>query len=135
MTVEFVVSELIPVSAEELYHAWMDSEAHSLMTGGKAVVSAEIGGEFQAWDGYIQGKNLELDAPRRIVQNWRTQDFEESDPDSTLEIVFLTQGGNTLVAITHTGLPADGMKYQQGWIDSYFRPMQDYYSRLGLNSD
>lgn len=128
MTVEFVISELIPASPAVLYNAWLDSESHTLMTGGKAKTSHLVKGEFQAWDGYIWGKNLELDPPHRIVQNWRTQDFLDRDPDSMIEITFLLQGDQTLISIKHTMLPTDGMKYKQGWIDSYFTPIKAYFS-------
>ena len=129
MTIEFRISDLIPAPPEKIYHSWLDSESHSLMTGGKAEVSDKIGGEFSAWDGYISGKNLELNPPLRIMQTWRTSEFEETDPDSILEITFILEGKETRVTIRHTELPEHGMQYQQGWIDAYFTPMKKYFTK------
>ena len=127
MSVEFRISDLISAPPEELYDAWLDSEIHSKMTGGKAEVSDQIGGMFSAWDGYIKGENLELNPPLRILQKWRTTDFEDEDPDSLVEITFIAEGKKTRITIRHTELPPHGMKYQQGWIDAYFIPMKRYW--------
>ena len=92
-----------------------------------AQISDQVAGKFSAWDGYISGKNLELNNPIRIMQAWRTTEFEESDPDSLLEITFVTEGKGTRVTIRHSELPEHGMQYQQGWIDAYFNPMKEYF--------
>jgi uncharacterized protein YndB with AHSA1/START domain len=127
MSIEFEVSEVIPASPQEIYFAWLDSEEHTNMTGGEAHVSANIGEAFDAWDGYIHGKNLELEYPKRILQLWRTTEFERTDVDSRLEILLVPEGDGTRVTIRHSELPEHGMQYYQGWIDAYFLPMIDYF--------
>ncbi len=127
MAIEFEVSELIPATRESIYDAWLNSSGHSKMTGSPANVSAIEGGAFDAWDGYISGKNVELESPSRIVQKWRTVEFEDSDEDSSLEITFEPEGNGTRVTIRHTNLPGHGMQYRQGWIDAYFTPMKEYF--------
>jgi activator of HSP90 ATPase len=97
------------------------------MTGSPADVSSVVGESFEAWDGYITGKNLELEYPKRIFQQWRTVEFDDSDEDSYLEILFEAEGTGTRVTIIHTNLPDHGMQYRQGWIDAYFVPMQEYF--------
>jgi activator of HSP90 ATPase len=99
------------------------------MTGGQAKVSTVKGEKFRAWDGCITGQNLELDPPRRILQRWRTSDFEETDEGSLLELLFAAGGSGTRLTIYHSNLPAHGMQYQQGWIDAYFNPMKAYFGR------
>jgi activator of HSP90 ATPase len=128
MSIAFEVSEVFPAPQEVLYSAWLSSEEHSQMTGSLAIVSANVGDSFEAWDGYIQGKNLELERPSRILQSWRTTEFEESDEDSLLEIMFEKDGSGTKITIRHSALPEHGMQYQQGWIDSYFSPMKEYFA-------
>jgi len=127
MSVEFEISTRIAVAPETLYHAWLDSAEHSAMTGGAANVNAEPGAAFTAWDDYIAGQNLELIPNHRIVQAWRTHEFAESDPDSRIEIQFDAQEGGTKVTLRHSGLPEDGMKYKQGWVEAYFEPMKAYF--------
>ncbi len=129
MQIQFEVSAVIPSDPEILYGAWLDSELHSAMTGAEADVSAEVGGSFSAWDGYIEGENLELVPGRRILQAWRTVEFAPEEPNSTLEILFEPAEHGTKITIHHTQLPAHGMQYKQGWIDSYFEPMRLYFGQ------
>lgn len=127
--IKFEIADVIPAPPEMVYAAWLNEEEHSKMTGGYAKVSPLIGEKFEAWDGYIQGKNLELDAPKRILQSWRTNEFKETDNDSRLEILFGDIDEGTLVTIIHSQLPEHGMQYKQGWIDAYFNPMKEYFGR------
>jgi len=127
MKVEFEVSGFIPASPDKVYSAWLDSDEHSAMTGGFAQITDHVGGNFEAWDGYIRGKNLELVQASRILQLWRTNEFEDSEEDSLLEILFESATEGTRITIRHTQLPSHGMQYKQGWKDSYFSPMKAYF--------
>jgi hypothetical protein len=88
MRIEFEVSELIAATQESIYEAWLNSTGHSKMTGSPANVSDAEGEAFDAWDGYISGKNIELKSPGRIFQRWRTVEFDDTEEDSLLEILF-----------------------------------------------
>lgn len=127
MALKFEVSTTLPRSPKEVYDAWLDSKSHSKMTGAKAKVSAKVGGTFQAWDGYISGKNLKLEPGKRIVQSWRTVEFDDSEEDSQIEITFEPAKKGTKLTLRHTNLPAHGEQYRQGWVDSYFDPMKSYF--------
>jgi activator of HSP90 ATPase len=129
MSIKFEVSDVIPAPADVIYAAWLDSGEHSRMTGGQARVSAKVGEAFEAWDGYIQGVNLELEFGKRILQNWRTRDFDESDRDSVVEVLLDPEGEETRVTIRHSTLPEHGMQYRQGWIDAYFTPMKEFFGK------
>ncbi len=128
MHVEFEVSERFSVSPELLYKAWLNSTEHTAMTGGRATASDNVGGKFSAWDGYISGENVALHGGKRILQSWRTTEFDPDAPDSILEILFDADGNGAHVTIRHKRLPEDGMKYKQGWVDYYFEPMKEYFS-------
>ncbi len=130
MAIEFVVSTLLPATPEEVYNAWLSSKGHAAMTGSAASVSAEVGGEFDAWDGYIHGKNLALVPNKRIVQSWRTSEFSKDEPDSRIEITLEPAGESTKLTLRHTGLPPHGGQYESGWVESYFDPMKEYFSSM-----
>ena len=127
MVKKFTVSEWFPALPEEIYLAWLDSNGHSQMTGSPARISSQVGVRFEAWDGYIFGKNLELEPGKRILQTWRTTEFDPSEQDSLVEIVFEPVLNGTTVTINHSNLPAHGSQYQQGWVDFYFQPMKEYF--------
>lgn len=124
------LSITLPVKAEKLYKAWLDSKQHSLFTGASAKASAKVNGKHSAWDGYISGKNIELKAGKKIVQSWRTTEFVEGAPDSILEVSFSEKAGKTKLDIYHHNLQkGDAKKYKQGWKDFYFTPMKHYFTK------
>ncbi len=129
MDYEFSVSDVLPAAPQAVYEAWLSSEEHAAMTGGEAQIDPAIGGEFTAWDGYIRGRTLELEPNRRIVQSWRTTDFDAADLDSEIEVVLEPCPEGTRITLNHRRIPAGQSGYEQGWRDNYFDPMRDYFSR------
>lgn len=113
---------------EQLYSDWLSSEGHQQITGGAAHCSNEPGVPFTAWDGYIEGVNLELETNKRIVQSWRTSEFSTEEEDSQIEILLEATDGGVTFTLNHSNIPAgDGEKYKQGWEEHYLAPMQEYY--------
>lgn len=122
------MSITLPVTANDLYEAWLDSKKHTAFTGGDAQISPKVNGEFTAWDEYIIGKNLELKPGKFIKQSWRTMEFKKEDPDSVLELTFEEKKGKTTLNLYHYNLQkGDGKKYGKGWEDHYFKPMKAYF--------
>src|SRR5579859_121560 len=129
MAYQYTLTTVIPATARDIYDAWLDSVAHSKMTGGQATASAEPGAEFVAWDGYITGRNLELIPGERIVQAWRTTRFPEDHEDSIVTLTFEERDGGTLMTLSHSNVPEGHLGYEQGgWQKSYFEPMIAYFS-------
>ncbi len=126
----FTVTTTLPASPEEIFSAWLSSEGHSQMTGSQAEVQDGSGGTFSAWDGYIWGKTLEMEAHRRILQSWRTSEFPKGSPDSRVEILLEESVDGTEVTLIHTDIPdGQGNGYKKGWQDHYFTPMRAYFSK------
>jgi activator of HSP90 ATPase len=118
----------LPATAKDIFNAWLSSQGHTAMTGSPAKVDGKVGGAFKAWDGYIFGKTLELESPRRIVQAWRTSEFPEEAPDSRVEILLQEVKKGTKLTLIHSDMPEDQVEsYKQGWEDFYFKPMQEYF--------
>jgi len=127
---EFTLKTKIEATAELIYNAWLSSDGHTDMTGGTAIISDKIGDKFTAWDGYIEGENIELESYKRILQSWRTSQFEKHEEDSHLEILLNEIDGKTELILIHTNVPESGEHYIKGWDNHYFRPMKDYFSKL-----
>lgn len=98
------------------------------MTGSPAKVEPREGGKFSAWDGYITGRTLRMIPDARIEQAWRTGEFAEDDPDSTVVLTFKSTRGGTKLTLTHSGIPeGQADSYKAGWEEWYFAPMRDYF--------
>ena len=130
MPVQFEISIILPATPREVYSAWMSSNKHGLMTGGKVSIKPLTGTDFSAWDGYITGVNLELVPFKKIVQLWRTTDFEATDPDSRLEIHLEENGNGCELRLIHSDIPDHQPDYEQGWKEHYFEPMKAYFDQL-----
>jgi uncharacterized protein YndB with AHSA1/START domain len=129
MPYTFTLTTTIPASAQDIYDAWLDSLAHSEMTGGEANMSDEIGAEVSAWDGYISGRNLELVPGERIVQSWRSSKFADEHEDSIITITLQEVDGGTLLTLEHSNVPDEQRSYEEGgWQENYFEPMVAFFA-------
>ena len=128
MSEELDLSVLLPASPEQVYIAWLDSQAHAAFTGSPADIDPREGGAFTAWDNYIQGRTLVLEPNLRIFQSWRTTEFPADAPDSFLELLLTPEKDGTRLILRHTSIP-DGQsgQYREGWEEYYFKPMLAYF--------
>lgn len=114
----------------EIYDAFLNAQKHSAFTGAKATCERKVGGKFTAWDGYISGRNLELQNGRRILQEWQTTEWPEGYPPSILEFTFKVKGEGTEVSMVHSKVPEmQAENYRQGWIDYYWTPLKEYFQK------
>jgi uncharacterized protein YndB with AHSA1/START domain len=112
---------------ETIYRVWLDAAHHAAFTGSPATSDPRPGGIFSAWDGYIQGRHLELVESERIVQSWRAADFPPGSPDSRLEIRLTPESGGTRLELRHTSVPKkNAASYAEGWHEHYWRPLRAY---------
>jgi activator of HSP90 ATPase len=81
-----LITSILDTNADFLYKFFLDSKLHTEITGSKAIIDNKIGDHFTAWDGYIKGEIVSLDKNKKIIQKWRTTDFNKNDKDSILEI-------------------------------------------------
>ena len=114
-------------SAHSVFEALMDSKKHAKFTGGAATISRKVGGKFSVFDGYATGKNLELIPDEKIVQTWRTSEWNEEEDSQVVFEIVPSKSGCTLT-FTHTNVPKEQYSaIKQGWIDFYWVPMKKMF--------
>jgi uncharacterized protein YndB with AHSA1/START domain len=129
-TTTIIQKVVIPATPEEVYDAFMDARKHSEFTGATATCDPTVGGKFTAWDGYISGRNLELQKGKRIVQEWSTVEWPKGYPPSALELTFRKVKDGTEVRMVHSHVPEEQAdEYRQGWIDNYWDLLKDYFQK------
>ena len=110
----------------QVYEALMDSSKHAKFTGAQASISRQAGGAFTAYDGGLQGRNLEVVPDSKIVQEWHCQEEGwPADHYSRLTIALTEVPGGTRLRMTHRGVPdacVDGIK--SGWHTEYWDKMK-----------
>ncbi|HXX87528.1 MAG TPA: SRPBCC domain-containing protein [Candidatus Acidoferrum sp.] len=121
---------LIPASPDEVYDAFMDAKKHSAFTSSKATSDPRVGGEFTAWDGYITGKNLELEKGKKIVQEWSNTDFPDNFPPSKLELTFKKTAKGTQISMIHSNVPSEQAdELLEGWTEFYWKPLKEFFEK------
>ncbi|MBI4163662.1 MAG: SRPBCC domain-containing protein [Candidatus Aenigmarchaeota archaeon] len=111
-------------SPGKVYQALMNSKLHSKFTGSKAKMSNKVGGKFSAYDGYIEGVNLELVKYKKIVQKWRGGDWPR-DHYSVVTFSLKQIKSGTKLTFTQIGVPQEHAKaISDGWHEHYWEPMK-----------
>lgn len=122
----------LPAKPAQIYKAFLQAKTHAAFTGAGATCDARVGGEFTAYDGYIWGKILELDEGRKIVQEWQTTEWPAEAPPSIAEFTLREKEGGTELKMVQCEVPVEQVEsYRQGWIDYYWEPLKEYFSRSG----
>ena len=111
-----------------LYDLIMNPKKHSAFTDAAAQISQQIGGKYSAYDGYIEGENLELIPGKKIVQTWRAMEDKWPDGEnSIIEFVFVENDHGTELQFTHKDIPhAVKSDFNKGWVEHYWEPMKAY---------
>lgn len=128
---QILISLTFNTNAAFLYKFFLDSKLHTEVTESKAIINNKIGGSFTAWDGYIKGEIVSLEKNKKIVQKWRTTEFNETDQDSILEITIEEIDKNKAkLILKHSGIP-DGTEeeYKKGWKEYYIQPLKEFIKK------
>lgn len=111
-------------SPRAVYEALTDPRQHAKFTGAKASISKKIGGKFTAYDGYIEGVNLELVPDEKIVQSWRGSDWPKGYY-SRATFSLRKVGNGTRLTFVQIKVPEEQYEsISKGWHDYYWKPMK-----------
>lgn len=130
---EYTVIEqevLLPGTPEAVFEAYTDPSEHAEFTGSSSSGEAKVGSEFTAWDGYIIGRYTGMVKGKKITHEWKTTEWPDGYPPSTVKIILSAKGGKTLLVMTHTRVPKEqAEEYRRGWTEFYWEPLERYMSK------
>jgi activator of HSP90 ATPase len=107
----------------------MDSRKHARFTQAKARISRKVGGKICAFDGHVDGTNLELVPDKKIVQSWRGSDWPKGHYSRATFLLKKAKSGTRLV-FTQSGVPEDQYHpISQGWRDYYWGPIKAFLKK------
>jgi len=113
---------------QKVYDLIMDQKKHAAFTGSNVIMSKEIKGKFDVFDGYCQGYNIELIEGKKIVQAWNFQ--EEGWPEDHYSICtfqFKPEGNKTQLNFSQLGVPDNKVReIKDGWKHFYWNPMKNF---------
>jgi uncharacterized protein YndB with AHSA1/START domain len=86
-------------------------------------ISREVGGAFSLFGGYVSGRHVELVPNERIVQAWRTGNWNPG-VFSIVKFELTEQGSGTKLVLDHRGFPdGDAQHLAEGWKVNYWEPL------------
>lgn len=119
-TVSFTTKEKFVCHAADIFMCLVDPNRVKAYAGSDAVVSNEVGGKFKLFGGYVEGENVEVNFPKKLVQKWRFNKWAEGHY-STVMIEFEESGGKTHLTLTQTGIPEDDKEHtESGWDTNFW---------------
>ena len=118
---------IINATPDEIYTALTNPFTIELWSGEEAIMSIEPGSEFSLFDGSIEGRNLEFETNKKIVQEWYFGDEEEAPSIVTIKLHAHPEG--TSVELRHTNIPDEAYEdITEGWNEVYFAALDDFFA-------
>jgi activator of HSP90 ATPase len=121
---------VLPASAEALFDMYLDPNGHQAITGAPVVIGSEKGARFEAFNGSLTGKIIDVVRPWLIVQFWRSTEFKDTDPDSILILFFTQEGDQGRIDLIHLDVPDQDFEgVTRGWEQYYWKPWRAHLKR------
>ena len=116
---------ILSATPEEVFAALTNPATIQLWSGDPAVMSTEPGSEFSLWEGNIEGKNLEFEKDKKIVQQWY---FGDQEQESIVTIKLFPDRNKTSLELKHTNIPDDDYdNIVDGWNNVYLGSLIEFY--------
>lgn len=118
---------IINATPEELYIALTNPFTIQLWSGEVATMSTEPESEFSIFDGSIEGRNIEFEEGKKIVQEWYFGD--DTDTPSIVTIKMHEHGEATSMEVRHTNIPDEAYEdITEGWNDVYIAALEEFFN-------
>jgi uncharacterized protein YndB with AHSA1/START domain len=115
----------IKAPVARVWKALTDPKDIEAWGGGPVKMSARPGSTFSLWGGDIHGKNITVDPPTKLIQEWYGGDWDKPSI-ATFRLVSLN-ATTTKLTLLHVDVPADERKnFADGWRDYYLGPLKEY---------
>jgi uncharacterized protein YndB with AHSA1/START domain len=109
---------LIDASPEEVWEALTNPELMAQWSGQRAEYAANVGSPYKLFDDYVVGEIVEADAPSRLTQTWKPNDWTVED--SIVSFTLTPVEGGTRVDLVHENVdPGDYEGTNKGWDEFY----------------
>lgn len=109
---------LIDAPPEEVWAALTDPEMIVAWSGQPAEFDATVGSPYKMWGEYVTGEIVEADAPNRLAQTWKPNDWTVED--SVVSFTLTPIDGGTRVDLVHENVqPEDFDGTNKGWDEFY----------------
>jgi uncharacterized protein YndB with AHSA1/START domain len=116
-----------PVPPERVYELLTNGAKFGEATGQPGKGGGAPGAYFSLFDGWVQGRQIELVPSERIVQAWR---FTDWDPGvySIVRFTLFREGDGTRLVLDQDAVPEAFIEHvRTNWPGFYLEPMEKYF--------
>ncbi|MCB1319283.1 MAG: SRPBCC domain-containing protein [Leptospiraceae bacterium] len=121
------IEQEIQLSAETdlVFDALTSSRSFSAFSGAPAEIDAVPGGAFKCFGGQIEGRNLEVNDRRQLIQAWRVKDWPAGMYSLVrFQLEPIDSGTRLRLLQEAPGEAAEHLK--SGWSAMYFEPLKQF---------
>jgi len=111
----------------DLFECFVEPNRVKAYAGGDSQISREKGGKFKLFSGSVEGENVEVDSPRKLVQKWRFSSWPEGHY-STVTLLLEEKDGKTILKLEQSGVPNDDReRAERGWQTNFFQRIKGVF--------
>ena len=115
----------IAETPDQVFLALTNPTTLLLWTGEPAEGTDVVGSDFYIYGGSIQGRVVELEAPKKIVQEWF---FGEQEEKSIVTLLLHPHSAGTSIELRHTNIPDEVYdEIVAGWTEMFFPDLKEFY--------
>ena len=119
----------INAAPAQIYAALTQAARFAEVTAAPASMETSPGGAFSLFNGMIEGRNIELESGRHIVQAWRAKDWPAGSY-SLVSFRLEAAADGTRLVFDQCGFPdAAKAHLDGGWHKMYWEPLRQYLAR------
>ncbi|MGC9331723.1 MAG: SRPBCC domain-containing protein [Bacteroidales bacterium] len=121
---DFKTKIKIKAEPDDVWMAFTNANSIELWSGSPAIFAPRPGAEFSIMEGDIQGKVLEAEPLKKLVEQWY---FEGVTSESVATIRFFPQKNSVLVEVTHVNIPDEAYdNISHGWENYFLRQIKTF---------
>ena len=123
----FTLTHTFRASPKAVFDALTNSKALSEWSG-EGLVSKKVGGSFNMFDGWVEGKVLAYKPGKELAYTWKTTEWPKEWAASEVRYIFTKTKIGTKVTLTHFNLPntKEAREHKAGWIEHVFEPLEKF---------
>jgi len=125
----FKTTYVVYASPKEVFEALTDSGIIAAWGGGISIVENRVGGNFEWFDGDVQGEVTAFQPEQELGFSWKPVEWDNKIKASQVNIKFKTHSAGTDLVIIHSDFSTQEIadRSGNGWIDFVLDPLNDYF--------
>lgn len=126
-TPSFTLIHTFRATPAEVFNTLTNSKSLAEWSG-EGSVSKKLGGPFNMFDGWVEGKILTYKPGKELAYTWKTTEWPKEWAASEVRYEFTSVKTGTKVTLTHTNLPnaKEAKNHKTGWTEHVFEPLEKF---------